>query len=112
MSVAPVVFILALHLPIAPFVSMRPKLPMPNSVGVTLVGGVARTVPAYTATPRTTTERAQAHFDLISAPFLDRTAWTTHEASSSARSADSASKPAGVAKTRGASRRGRPACIR
>ena len=70
MSEAFVVLMLALHGPIEPFVSMRPKPPIPKTVPCTLEGGVARTVPAYTtATPTTTTETAQSNLDLISPPF-------------------------------------------
>src|SRR6266571_4792117 len=72
MSVAPVVFIRALHAPILPFVSTGPNFPIPNTVGFTPEGGVARTVPAYTAVPRTAARDAHANFDLISPPFRPR----------------------------------------
>ena len=62
-------FIVALHAPILPFVSMEPNFPIPNSVGVTPEGGVARTVEANTAMPATTTKEAKTNLDLISPPF-------------------------------------------
>src|SRR5262245_19959788 len=69
MSVAPVVFISAVHAPILPFVSMEPNFPIPKIVGWTPKGGVANTVPAYTAAPRAAASEAHANFDLISPPF-------------------------------------------
>jgi hypothetical protein len=48
---------------------MEPNFPIPNSVGVTPDGGVARTVEAYTAVPMTTTKEAKTNLDLISPPF-------------------------------------------
>src|SRR5262249_62331021 len=68
-SVAPVVFISAVHAPILPFVSMEPNFPIPKIVGWTPKGGVANTVPAYTAAPRAAASEAHANFDLISPPF-------------------------------------------
>src|SRR5262245_18213344 len=68
MSEGPLVLTLAFHAPILPFFAIGPTSPIPNIVGCTPEGGVARTVSAYTATPRPKTRRAHAHFDLISPP--------------------------------------------
>jgi hypothetical protein len=62
-------FIDALQAPILPSVAMEPNVPVPNSVGVTPVGGVARTVEANTEMPTTTTKEARTILELISPPF-------------------------------------------
>ena len=66
--------IFALHAPMLPLVAKGPSFPTPYVVGVTAVGGVARTVPAYTAIPTTTTNEAKTNLDLISSPFPDEPA--------------------------------------
>jgi hypothetical protein len=48
------------------------NLPNPYSVGVTLLGGVARTVDAYTAMHTARTNEDRTSLDLISPPFPKR----------------------------------------
>jgi hypothetical protein len=64
-------FIAAAHAPILPVVANGGNSPIPYSVGVTLLGGVARRVPAHMVIPTTTTSEAKTNLDLIAAPFSD-----------------------------------------
>jgi hypothetical protein len=74
MSDAPVTFITAFHRPILPLVPNDWNAPTPYSVGVTLLGGVARRVPANTPKPARTTSDAKINLAFIAFSFVDEVA--------------------------------------